>query len=139
MKKISILARKAVTAYGPELFTNGAFDTDLTGWNNLDSWWTWVSNEAYHPSTPDYKAFLQTPATVNGKSYKLVFDLTLTAGEMKVVHKNGADANVTNAYSNSGTKEIEITDIRTTSPFTFSRNTGTTEFSIDNVSCKEIL
>lgn len=128
---------KDAFVYGEELITNGTFDTDLSGWT-ADAWWSWVSGEAYHTSSSDYKPLSQNPSVVNGKTYKLVFDLT-TLGDVKVRYQDGASQNIDNVYSTSGTKEIVISDIKTNTDFYFSRSIGTAEFSIDNVSVKELI
>jgi len=143
MKKTLFMSSGDVAiSYGPELVTNGTFDTDLSGWT-ADAWWVWDANggdgRAYHPSSGDYKAISQNPATLNGSSYKFNFDLTRVTGDIKIRYKNGAGGNVDTIYTTSGLKEIIITDIQTGTAFFFSRNTLTTEFYIDNVSVREIL
>ena len=117
--------------YGPELVTNGTFDSD-SDWAKGTGWA--ISGGTASKTAGTGSSIVST--TLNGtigKSYLLTFDLTLSAG----VINSTLGADVTPVYNSSGSY-AEILKPTTTGAFQFY---GSAAFagSIDNVSVKEVI
>jgi len=117
--------------YGPELVTNGTFNTD-SDWAKGTGWA--ISGGTASKTAGTGSSLVST--TLNGtigKSYLLTFDLTLSAG----VINSTLGAAVTPVYNSSGSY-AKILKPTTTGAFQFY---GSAAFagSIDNVSVKEII
>jgi len=61
---------------GPELVTNGGFDTDTSGWTAVNATLSVVSNELRITKTNTNGQARQTITTAGGKFYKVTADLT---------------------------------------------------------------
>jgi hypothetical protein len=119
--------------YGPELVTNGTFDSDLSGWTDTNSHWSVVDGRAYHASSSAYNP-LSLTLSLSG-TYILTFDAeVISASNTAHLLVDGTStqllANGSDSYS------VFITDATT---IVFSREPGSTaEFYIDNVSVREM-
>jgi hypothetical protein len=119
--------------YGPELVTNGGFDSDLSGWTDTNSHWSVVDGRAYHASSSAYNP-LSLTLSLSG-TYILTFDAeVISASDTAHLLVDGTStqllANGSDSYS------LFITDATT---IVFSREPGSTaEFYIDNVSVREM-
>jgi hypothetical protein len=119
--------------YGPELVTNGGFDSDLSGWTDTNSHWSVVDGRAYHASSSAYNP-LSLTLSLSG-TYILTFDAeVISASNTAHLLVDGTStqllANGSDSYS------VFITDATT---IVFSREPGSTaEFYIDNVSVREM-
>jgi hypothetical protein len=122
----------APNVIGPELVTNGGFDTD-SDWIEGGSWEI-SGGSANKPSTGTAVIYQQNVLTV-GKVYQITFDLTKTSG-------TGVDIRPT---YNSSTGAIRVTS-EGTNKVTFVSGDGYISFasvsdfigSIDNISVREI-
>ena len=118
-------------AYGPELVTNGGFDT-ASDWT-LGTGWTISGGQAVGTAVNGYlhPTLISLPV---GTTMRLTFDAVVTSGTVSV--RLGSFPSVTKVISSSGTYEI-VAPITVVDDFSFQGTsfTGT----IDNVSIKEVL
>ena len=112
-------------ALGSEEIVNGTFDTDLSGWNNTNSYWQWSSQGAYHPLGSVNNGLGQY---FTNQSNKLTFSVEIISGTL-VVEFGG-----NHAFTESG-----VYTIYGTTAFLNFKRSGSLECYIDNVSVKEYL
>jgi hypothetical protein len=71
--------------YGEELITNGTFDSDLTGWTQTGSSWSWNSGKALHAQTSG-DALKSTPSVTTGTTYRVEYTVSgMSEGTIKFV------------------------------------------------------
>jgi hypothetical protein len=139
--------------YGSELITNGTFDTDLTGWSQTGSDFTWSSGGASGVATGGTATTLHQIATTEvGKVYK--FDFTISG----IANLQGSDAfaSIRSSGPNAGAENVnqDIIVIGNGShSFAFVATSATSyvsfkftsiseagdAFTVDNVSVKEVI
>jgi hypothetical protein len=122
---------RPVQTFGPEVITNGTFDTD-SDWTK-GTGWSISGGKAIKTSGTGSGLYQTVPTTTVGKKYKFTFDAIVTSGAA-----NATIYGVTiPVFSTSGSQEHTIT-ATLTSGFQFY---GTADFagSIDNVSVKEVI
>ena len=107
------------------MVTNGDFATDLSGWNNGNSYWQWSSQGAYHPLGSVNNGFNQS---FTNQSNKLTFSVEIISGVLAVEFGGVYTFNKSGVYTIYGTTGV----------VNFKRS-GSVECYIDNVSVKEDL
>ncbi len=112
-----------LTKLGDELVTNGDFATNLSGWNNGNSYWQWSSKGAYHPLGSVNNGFNQSSFT--NQSNKLTFSVEIISGTLAVEFAGVHLFNESGVYTIYGTTGV----------VNFKRS-GSVECYIDNVSVK---
>lgn len=118
---------------GPELVTNGTFDTDLNGWINQDDWWSVVGGRAYHAPTASFEGLELTSPSPN--RCNLALDYELVQGRLGIVRGSNTVIFSTESVG-SGTVSLSVP---MNERIRFARLDGfLTEFYIDNVSVREI-
>lgn len=133
------------SAYGPELISNGTFDTDTTGWSgNVAATLSVVSNELQVTSSgTSYPAFAyQGVTTTIGEVYRLVADVNYTSddGLIRVGTVAGSgNLGESGVLTSDQTVVIEFTATSTTSYIRVGLNSAGDAQSIafDNISVKE--
>lgn len=124
-------------ALGPELVTNGGFDTDLSGWETSGHW-QWESGRAYHPDTSDFKDLRQN--SIGGEGvYEITFDIEHISGTANifVFNQDGVSANIY-TQSTPGTNTVKRV-VHRLRDIGFSRFAPfSAEFYIDNISVREL-
>ena len=121
---------------GPELVTNGSFDTDLYGWITTNSSFTWAGGKVVNDGSVNHWALKSQTMPLAGKWVILEFDLVITGGFLSVCRNNsGADVVEEFNAGSSGHKKLCYYNASSTYlylyPFAF---VG----SIDNISVREI-
>ena len=128
-------------SYGPELVTNGTFDTDLSGWTeDASGVVTWSDGVALvgNGNGVSNTYFSQTVSAVSGKTYEIKVGVNLLSGAgvriiLDGVNQGGGEyftSDQTFYYTaTSSTIDVEI--------YRFRNHTGSVE--IDNISVKEVL
>jgi hypothetical protein len=129
--------------YGPELVTNGTFDSDLSGWTDDNSFWTFSSSRAYHAPDSNFNTFRQTLSVVTGKAYLVMFDYEVLQGELRAQSRdvtNSPLGDFTETFTGTGTASFLFIASASFDNISFSRhNFGqTSEFYIDNISVREL-
>lgn len=130
MKKILIFSKK--NPYGPELVVNGDFSNGSTGWT-LPAGWA-IVNEAAVDTTATL-ALSQRVPMVSGTTYKITFDISnLSSGtpSFKIQFV------VVQALSSAQSYDLEYTATSTGDLYVDFIGGGA-QFTVDNVSIKEIL
>ena len=130
---------------GPELVTNGTFDTDVSGWTALNTAIYWDANgylvvDDTANAGASSSAF-QNIATMAGKVYQLSFDRISTtssfwfyvgiAGDNDSIFDSGSLGATTGAYSH-----VFVATGSTTQISMITAGTGVTKY--DNISVREI-
>jgi hypothetical protein len=130
---------------GPELVTNGTFDTDTSGWTaNADAVVTWSSGEiVVQRVTGSIDTAIQEITTEVGKVYYISADTTdLTAtGSLKIATAAGGGLNASTFESATGvntTLSVIFIAQTTTTYIALGGNAGGTISSYDNISVREI-
>jgi hypothetical protein len=78
---------------GPELVTNGTFDTDVSGWTGSSATLSWASGkariEATSPTIPSFSARTNTTFSfVAGRAYVISGDITGVSNSSNIVNAN---------------------------------------------------
>ena len=127
---------------GPELVTNGTFDTDLSSWNNTSSHWQFSSGRAYHPNSSTAFPFTQE-LTLTAAPYLhiVTFDVEVVSGSLSVLlspDATGAGSLVVGTVTTSGTYSFVLPN--TGNRFIGFWRTFSSSFEgyIDNISVREI-
>ena len=130
---------------GPELVTNGTFDTDTTGWSSVNGATISVSNGqlVVAPNGVLYgSAAAQSFSTIAGKTYCVKMTCTKIGASPRIrLFSNGAQVGGTFTFSFAGeAKSVYFIATGTTSMVYAEENhTGTTSVSnFDNISVREI-
>jgi len=126
---------------GPELVTNGTFDSD-TDWTKAAGW-TISGGTANFSSGAIFNSIYQTITTVAGLTYKLSFDCSArTTGTFQIFAKNtddsGALLNSSVSVTSTGSYEFIFTALSTITFFKLTPMTSGAGASFDNISVKEI-
>lgn len=111
------------------LFTNGDFTTDLSGWTAPSGNWTASGGEAVMGATSSYTPLNQTAETVAGQDYTLTFDVSSISGTMTFRRNGGAEYLYT--FSTTGSHSVTFT-ATSANDYTFARHTAG-NLTIDNV------
>ena len=126
--------------YGPELVTNGGFDSgDLTGWvvdNNDSTHYVEYNNGGARyvsDTTSPLLGFSQVNVLTVGKVYEVSVQTTAyTSGSLKT-----DSFTVTNVVSD-GVGVVVFTGVASSTSLVFVRNTTNVDITIDNISVREI-
>jgi hypothetical protein len=134
----------AAPAYGPELVSNGTFDTDLTGWGQF-------SNVALTTPTTGVTVTsgVASIARAGAPDVFLTQTVNVTAGKLYEYRftKGGANGNYStqqtaplsaSATATNGTTTLYFTAVGSTFVIAFWASAGNT-ITIDNVSCREVM
>lgn len=115
-----------------EMVSNGAFTGGSTGWT-LGSGWAYGTNAVAH--TAGVAVASQSLSVVLGRSYRLSFDLTRSAGDLTVTMTNTTGTSGALILTAVGTEVIFVATATGAAVLTF---TPSTDFAgtIDNVSVK---
>ena len=96
---------QSTATLGPELVTNGAFTTDLSGWTDSGASWSWSAGTALH--TPGSASTMSQNITVaTGNTYYIELTITgRTAGTISVSvgSVSMVDTGQTTAFGGNGT------------------------------------
>jgi hypothetical protein len=133
---------------GPELVTNGTFDTDTTGWfanNVVLSATPGQLNADDSANAGNWSAAVQELDVVTGRRYRVSFDIISLTATVSIGFRDtqsySAGANNLdnyNTFTTTGTKTVDLT-ADATKPYFVIGVSGTSNAVIDNVSVKEIL
>lgn len=124
------------TGLGPELVTNGTFDTDLTGWT-LSNSPAWVSGRAELSRNGGIDVVRQSFATTIGAAYKVAADVTGTSGKLGI-GVSALDDSILNAGALVNTS-VDRLFVATTNPtwiYLITEVNGTSSW--DNISVREL-
>ncbi|MCG7904618.1 MAG: cadherin repeat domain-containing protein [Candidatus Thiodiazotropha weberae] len=75
---------------GPELVTNGSFDTDLTGWTGAVGYWSVVSGRAHHADSSTFYPLTQSPGFSVDTIYQIDADVDVASGSANISLFNSA-------------------------------------------------
>jgi hypothetical protein len=132
-------------SYGPELVTNGTFDTDLTGWIDDESQWTVSGSRAYHALESNFGTLRQPLSFTVGKLYLITFDYEVLEGELRCQARTSSNTPLGTLgilnITGTGSLSALFTPDSLTHSVAFARdNIGeSSEFYVDNVSVREVL
>jgi hypothetical protein len=115
---------------GPELVTNGTFDTD-TGWTK-GTGWTIADGVASHVAGASGALTASGTATTIGKFYTLTFDLTVSAGVLNVSCGGFTTPNL------GASGSFSYVFLASLSNFAVPFAAGTFAGTIDNISIREL-
>ena len=132
-----------VSAYGPELVSNGTF-ANGTGWDNSEGFVTFTGGvAAINTGTTTYENItFQTISIQNTKTYKIEFDVTAyTSGELKVGLGSMTQGIFSDVITAIGHYSFNLTLNNALAPLTVRAIVIDAAFvgSIDNLSVKEVL
>lgn len=132
------LVLDAAGGLGVDVVVNGDFSNGFTGWTAQQPT---VGSVAVVggvlrilSTDGSVAAAFQNIGLVAGKTYKVTFDLVITTGTFAL--QNGAQSTTYITHSTSGPKEVFITAIDAV--LTLKRQTGVCDFTIDNISVREV-
>lgn len=130
----------AKISYGEELVTNGDFSSD-SDWGYTSSKWRWSSGrlERYNGSGND--AFYQSFNIVEGKTYKITYDVEYVSGTSTTnVFIDAGGGYITPASINGSGSAVGYFTAQATKSLQFQiYGIGTFRGFVDNVSVKEVL
>jgi hypothetical protein len=136
----------APVVIGPELVTNGTFDTDVSGWTNYNGGtFTVVSGElnvTTDASTPNSGIYQQF-STVVGKVYRVLGDITSVTGTPRLLVGTGiGSGSLVNVFNstNGTTVSVDHYFVATATTTYVSLQTApvSTQSKFDNISVREI-
>jgi hypothetical protein len=135
--QVAVLSKRL----GIQLITNGGFDSDVTGWTNLNSTTFEFSGGRARVSTNGTgEGFLQALTLVNGATYLMSYDWIVSVGTGFTVSKNGMPSQGT--HTGTGSNAFMFVD----SGANVARNlliqsagTGDHVFTLDNFSLRRVL
>lgn len=118
---------------GPELVSNGTFDSGISGWTVPNGGWSWdATGKARISGDGTGQTFLMAPFTLSaGKFYKVTVDLSITGGVLGLY--TGADILIASGSSGKLTAYFYAS-----TSFYFKRTSGTLTGTIDNISVREL-
>lgn len=118
-----------------ELIKNNGFDTDSDWFKSTGV--TISGGKANFPYTSSgYKRISQDNVFEAGKTYKVSFELDIEAGSVKV--GTASDSNSMGIFKTSGKHSVYYTGVEGEDRFDIARNNEPYEFTVDNVSIKEV-
>lgn len=121
---------------GPELVTNGAFDSD-TAWNK-GTGWTIAGGKGVATSVPAFQDIDQAVAITNGTQYFVSIDVVVSAGTASLYMGTSGHSPVRLALNSSGTLTATLTATAVAAVLVRAESGGFTG-TIDNISIKEVL
>lgn len=132
-----------ISAYGPELVTNGGFASNAN-WDNSEGFVTFTGGvAAINTGTTTYENItFQTISIQNTKTYKIEFDVTAyTSGELKVGLGSMTQGIFSEVITATGHYSFNLTLNNALAPLTIRAIVIDSPFvgSIDNLSVKEVL
>jgi hypothetical protein len=150
-----MLDKRMGLVLGPELVTNGTFDTNINGWTagSAASNISWVSGKLRVSTTiaeSQGKSAYQAFPVISGKTYKISCGVTLVNGSFTTVQlalRNGADAASSTLIAGSdisstdGEKSFIYTATATTTLYLHCRifnTSATATVDYDNITAKEL-
>ena len=101
-------AKTSSATLGPELITNGGFTSDLSGWTDSGSSWSWSAGTALH-TAGSASALTQNVAVTNGSTYQIEFTITgRTAGSISIAlgAVSAIDWGVTAGFTSSAKRTL---------------------------------
>lgn len=123
-------------SYGPELITNGGFDTD-TAWTKEASWTIASGVATYTPDGATHSLY-QSEAIVSGRTYEIRFDITSRSGDTDVqATLQGVETSGSLTAVQRHTVQLTAAANRANILFYGSGSSGS--LSIDNVTVREVL
>jgi hypothetical protein len=148
LKQMAI--REPNYTFGAELVTNGTFDSDLTGWLNVD-WGTFAQSSGtlhltYDGTPPAYQSGGIVDASrfsvVDGTTYQFKFDVTKNSGSSKleVSWRYSLQGSIARDWGDFDSGEYSLkwkSNYTGSISITFDDNAAG-DWSIDNVSVREI-
>ena len=120
-----------VPTEGAEEVTNGGFATD-TDWTK-GTGWTISGGSANSDGANSFSSLSQASVLTIGKRYKLIVDINLTSGQLRI-QEGGA---ILETYTTTGANTATYYFIATATNITFKTSVTPFNGSIDNVSVKE--
>jgi hypothetical protein len=131
---------------GEEMLTNGTFTGSLASWSDDGDGRVSYGDNDCVVNGPAYSIFIRQTSSqvagllnafVSGHTYRVTLDITsYTSGNMVV--KIGTNYGAT-VFNSSGSKTVDITMTATASGIFLEGGSTAPVFTIDNVSCKEVL
>jgi len=131
---------------GEEMLTNGTFTGSLASWSDDGDGRVSYGDNDCVVNGPAYSIFIRQTSSqvagllnafVSGHTYRVTLDITsYTSGNMVV--KIGTNYGAT-VFNSSGSKTVDITMTATASGIFLEGESTAPVFTIDNVSCKEVL
>lgn len=135
--------------FGTELVTNGTFDSDITGWTNVDwSTFVWQAGTLHlvYGATGFNSGGISDASRFNvtsGHVYKFRFDVTRNSGSslLNVDFRFSLAGSVAKAWGqfSTGSYEFNYTATSTTVLNVYFYDNAAGDWTIDNVSMREIL
>ena len=125
---------RPVQTFGPELITNGGFDTD-SDWTK-GTGWSIANGKASRTAQSGSTACDQSISLIAGKKYKIVYTLTISAGSFNVRFSGTTNVNGL-SRTTSGTYVDYLVAATGNNTFRLVGADGSFVGSIDNVSVKE--
>ena len=126
-------------SYGPELVTNGTFDTDTTGWSVFAGDFAAVSGQGVLTYTGASATVSQQVDVTAGKVYRVTGQL-VSATSATPRLKVGSSAGATDYGQLQAVGEIDLTIVATTSVISlYVQTLASGNTAVDNVSVKEVL
>jgi len=120
---------------GSELITNGDYSNGSTGWI-LGSQWQIINNQAVYNGDGSNNQLTQDISIVQGKTYRVQFNVISIAGRGKVQMQT----TTAKTFTTIGFKTFDIKIVNSPKSFvSFARSSGNVNMTIDNVSVKEII
>jgi len=137
------LDKRLGLALGAELVTNGDFSNGATGWtiSQTGASVVAIAGGIASISSPagDTAAIATTPTgTTNGNKYVVQFDATITAGAGYVYLGDTSGGASRCSFNTSGRKTAILTKGSVSALLGFSREAAGANFSVDNISVREI-
>jgi len=126
---------RPVQTIGPELITNGNFDTD-SDWTK-GTGWSIANGKASRTAQSGSTACDQSISLIAGKKYKIVYTLTISAGSFNVRFSGTTNVNGL-SRTTSGTYVDYLVAATGNNTFRLVGADGSFVGSIDNVSVKEV-
>lgn len=126
--------------YGPNLVTNGTFDTDLAGWtqvgNDGSNYWEWNSGKARCVSAGSFSQLNQTILT-SGVAYSIGVDATIVSGNLKFASTESGLYNDIFATLSSGSNQKSFVALG--AKLIMGRSSGVTDVSVDNITVRALI
>lgn len=116
---------------GPELVTNGRFDTDLSTWS-AEAGWSWVDGKAYINGDGTLQRLARYNLLTIGKTYLIRFTVDVTGGGL------GFENNSGNAVASASSGKVSAIWTADKTHLVFKRTTGSIVGTLDNVSVREV-
>lgn len=127
---------------GPELVTNGTFDSDLSGWTSLAlETFEWVANDAHIVETgTNYSRIFQDVGITVGKTYQCCFDATKNSGANLILQYGDGPATATTILeiSSSGSHCPTFTASEPGGDIVLKIKGAPADWNLDNISCRRV-